>query len=164
MEQEDTVAFTKKIEFPDYSQISLTPIAKKKTANWTDFSTAEIEVERMLGFTVRDVAQNAENIAQSMSSLEKTLPEELHTKPVLARIAVLVSLTGMLQQSTANPVAKADEIETFASKIPPAFENLKIHVNEAYREGLEDFQAEVEPEKPILSPIIKSGPIQKEKK
>lgn len=165
MEQEDAVAFTKKIEFPDFKQINLTPKAKEKTSEWAEFSSAKIEIERMREFTIRDAVQNAENIAKSMQNLEKTLPEELHTKPVLARLSVLASLAGMLEQLTANPLAKANEIETFASKIPPAFENLKIQINEAYREELEDFQAEVEPEtKPVLTPIIQSGPIRKEKK
>ncbi len=159
-QKNQTIAFSKNLEVIIGNKVTLTPTAEEKVSNWQEFLNVKTEVGNMKEFTIRDMVQNARNLNEIMKGMETTVPEELKTKPVLTRIAVLKSLTGMLEQLSRDPSAKANDIKKLAEEIPPAFENLKIQINESYRKGLEDFRVESEKDlEPVLAPILKSGSI-----
>lgn len=155
LQEEKMRSFSEKLTFPESGQVQLLPEAKNETAQWLAFITAQMEVKRMREFTVQDAVSNAETIRQIMKTMKTTIPDSLKVKPVLARVNVVVSLSNVLQQISANPNAAPVEIKKTAEKIPVAFENLKIQINEVFRKSLEDFQQEVETklemkEKPAL--------------
>lgn len=143
-QEERTLSFSEKLEVLDDQFVELLPQAKKETAKWLAYITAQSEINRFKTYTVQDAVNHATTVKKIMAELSETVPKTFQVKPVLSRISVLVTLSNVLKQSSNNPSSTAEEIAVTAEKIPVAFQNLKIQLNEVFRKGLEDFKLELE--------------------
>lgn len=142
-QQKRKLSLSEKLEIPELPIIPLLPEAAKESSKWLAYITARAEMKRFQKFTVQDVVDRAATISEIMKALQATVPKKFQEKPVLARINVLVTLSNVLKQTAENPNATSQEIRTVAEKIPIAFRNLKIQLNEVFRKSLEDFQQEL---------------------
>lgn len=130
---------TEEIQIPQ-RQIALLPETRTKVSTWLAYITAQSEMTNLEGLTLGEVVPRSEKLAQIMKTLNETVPKIFQTKPILSRIQVLVTLTSVLKQKTSHPLVTAKELRHTVEKIPAAFENLKIQLNEIYRKDLEDFK------------------------
>lgn len=143
-QKERARSFSEKLDVPSNKTIELSPQAKKETAQWLAYITAQAEIKRFESFTVQDAVDRAATVQKIMKALQETIPKNFQENPILVRINVLVTLSNVLSHAAENPNATAEEIAQTAEKIPVAFQNLKIQLNEIFRKGLEDFQLELE--------------------
>jgi hypothetical protein len=130
----------------DNTIVKLTPEAKTETSKWLAFVTAQSEVKDYRKLGLEYAAENAAATLQIMQKLQETIPEKFRTTPVEARINVLVTLAHVLKQEAENREPDKQKIARNAKKIPVAFDNLKIQLNEVFAQPLEEFQEMLEPE------------------
>lgn len=137
-------ALQQQINLDSLEKVNLLPEAQKNLANWPAFLTLQNEVKRLDEAKLQEVANNCNNLLNSIQEVEKTLPEVFQEKAIQARIRVLKTKTAMLRQNLSTPSTKPQTIESLAKEIYAAFQNLKIQLNEVFLKNLEDIEKELE--------------------
>lgn len=139
----DTAVYHKKLKITT-EKVQLVPAAQEITSRWLAFVTAESEIQNFKGYTVKEVASNSRPISEIMLSLRQTVPDSLNANAVRARINVLYTKAGILEQMAEKRNPHPAEIKTIAEELPEDFNNLKIQINELYLKSLEDFEKELD--------------------
>ncbi len=137
-------ALQKEINLDSLEKVNLLPEAQQNLSKWPAFLTLQNEVKRLDEAKLQEVANNCNNLLNSIQEVEKTLPEVFQEKAIQARIRVLKTKTAMLRQNLSTPSTKPQTIESLAKEIYAAFQNLKIQLNEVFLKNLEDIEKELE--------------------
>lgn len=141
--QIDSTALEKTIDVEE-TEIRLDSVPRKFALKWVEFITAENEIRNISRSKVSDVMQNAETIAEIMSSLKTSIPDTLLTNPVSARLNVVETKSQLLKQYSAQREPDPKQIEKTAADLYIEFNNLKRQMNENFLKTLEDFEAELD--------------------
>lgn len=140
---EDTTAFQEKLKIVD-EQLKLNPEARNFALNWVQFITAQNEIENLRTYTINEVKNNADAIAQIMQSLKNTIPDSLRSVPVETRLNVVNTKAQLLKQYAAKRDPDAEDISETAEELHTEFNNLKLQMNEIFLKTLEDFEKELD--------------------
>ncbi|MFD1094344.1 hypothetical protein [Salegentibacter chungangensis] len=139
----DNLALEENIEVTN-EQVNLMPEAREEAAQWLAYITAQNEISNLRNSTVAEVVENAKPLVQIMQSLQNSVPENLKTTAVEARINVLVTKSQVLQQLATQRELNPEAIAKTAGEIPSDFNNFKLQLNEIYLKTLEDFEKELD--------------------
>ena len=139
----DTAVFHQKLEITK-EQVRLVPQAGEFASKWLAYVTAQSEIQNFNRYTVKEVASNSKPIAEIMRSLRQTIPDSLNSNAVRARINVLYTKAGVLEQMAEKRNPHPKEIKATAEELPVDFNNLKIQINELFLKSLEDFEKELD--------------------
>ncbi|MGA9591060.1 MAG: hypothetical protein WBV11_14615 [Salegentibacter sp.] len=139
----DSSAFTKTIQAPD-EEVNLLPEAREQASQWLAYITAQNEIDNLENATLNQVIESAKPLNQIMQSLQRTVPDTLRTKPVEARINVLVTKAHVLEQFATQRDPDPEKIAAVAREIPVEFNNFKVQINEIFLKTLEDFEKELD--------------------
>lgn len=134
---EDPIAVTNQ-------EVILLPEAREITKDWLAYLTAQSEIENFENYTLNDVISNATPIAEIMSSLRQTMPEEFKTNPIQTRLSVLYTKAKVMEHLAKNRPGQIEQIRETAEELPVEFNNFKIQLNELFEKTLEDFEQELE--------------------
>ncbi|APG60962.1 hypothetical protein [Christiangramia salexigens] len=139
----DTVDFKQKVEFSE-KQLKLNDDARKYALTWVEYITAQNEINKLESYTVNEVMNNADAIAQITQSLKNSVPDSLKSVAVEARLNVVNTKAQLLKQySTKREPVKKDITQT-ANELHTEFNNLKLQMNEIFLKSLEDFEKELD--------------------
>lgn len=139
----DSSAFNKTIQAPD-EEVNLLPEARQQVTQWLAYITAQNEIDNLKNASVNQVIESAKPLNQIMQSLQRSVPDTLRTKPVEARINVLVTKSQVLEQFATQRDPDPEKIAQVAEEIPVEFNNFKVQINEIFLKTLEDFEKELD--------------------
>ncbi|MFN2261598.1 MAG: hypothetical protein ABR595_05995 [Psychroflexus sp.] len=106
--------------------------AKNVTKDWMKYIALETEIERFNDYTVQDLVNNAETILKVADSLQQTVPKNLKTNSLEARIRTLYTHARLLEENAKRNKPKAEDIEDLSVKLKRDFNNFNIQINEVF--------------------------------
>ena len=111
---------------------------------WLAYITAEDVMTTLNGATLQTVVDKASNSAKIMKELRETVPVELKSNAVKARLTVLVTKSRILEQLTKRQTLNKEEIMILAEELPQDFENFKLQLNEIFLKTPDQFEIELD--------------------
>jgi len=125
-------------------QVTLQKEPQELVATWLAYITAQDEMEALKDADLQTIVDKSPSYSKIMVELNTTVPGRLQGKAVKARLVVLVTKTGILEQLTKRQTLDATEVKRLASEIQQDFENFKLQLNELFLKTPDQFEIELD--------------------
>lgn len=158
---ENTKPITEKLDLKNISRVQLSQDAKESTSDWIKFLVMKSEVNKFQDFTLKDLLEDKNNLAELTQSLTDSVPKKFDTIPVQARLNVLKTRVEMFKQYAGQDGVESEEVETHGREIYKAFANLETQLNELFIRNVPDFEFDMDRKQ---DSVLKSTEKKKEKK
>lgn len=111
---------------------SLSQKSEEVTREWMTYIALNSEIERLDGYSLQDLVNNSETILKVTDSLQQTVPKELKTNALQARIRTLYTHARLLEENAKRNKPNADGIKELGAKLKRDFNNFNIQINEVF--------------------------------
>ena len=123
-----------KLDVMAYDKTRLMVETDSVILKWPVYNDLKNEINRIENYTISDVISNISTLEKAIDSLEKTVPKEVDTFPVMSRVKVLNTKAKHLLMLSKKQTPKLKDIKLIAEEIPAEFNALNIQLNELFIE------------------------------
>ena len=123
-----------KITIASFNKTVLSRDTDSVIAKWPIYNDLKIEIGRIENYTIQDVISNISTIENAVDSLQRTIPEEIDTFPVVSRVNVLNTKAKHLLMLSNKQRPVLLSIKRIAEEIPLEFNALNTQINEVFIE------------------------------
>ncbi|RZS99112.1 hypothetical protein [Aquimarina brevivitae] len=122
---------------------TLSPESKKKVGSFDDYQSFEDLMITLESANPYYIQKYADSIDILISTVRENLSEDLKTKPIEARLKLLVTESGLLKDIAKENKPKATELLKANTKLILAYNSLAIQLNELTLAIPEDIEKEL---------------------
>lgn len=123
-----------KLNITSFQKTNLSTDVDSVIIKWPVYINLKNEINRLEAYTIEDVISNMSTLEKAVDSLEKTIPEEIDTFPVVSRVNVLNTKAKHLLMLSSKQRPKLSDIKQIAEELPLEFNALNIQLNELFIE------------------------------
>ncbi len=140
--------------FPTLSSQALALIGQ-----WSVYGEFEADAKALNGKTIEELIDRTERLVSFTDSLSKKIPDSLYTNPIFARLMVVKTRVGMLNQEVNRIPPDSLSIENGIKEMNIAVSNMIIQINEKFQkdaielERREDEKKELEKQRKFLDSV-----------
>ena len=117
-----------------YIKTPLNPKVDSVILKWPVYNDLKIEINRIENYTIQDVISNISALEKAIDSLQKTIPKEIDTFPVVSRVNVLNTKAKHLLMLSSKQRPTLLPIKRIAQEFPLEFNALNTQLNEVFIE------------------------------
>jgi len=133
-EQQREDSLNLKLDITPYVKTSLSPQADSVILKWPVYNDLKIEINRIDNYNIQDVISNVTTLEKAIDSLQKTIPEQIDTFPVVSRVNVLNTKAKHLLMLSSKQRPPLLPIKRIAEEFPLEFNALNVQLNEVFIE------------------------------
>lgn len=123
-----------KLDITPYMKTTLSPKVDSVILQWPVYNDLKIEINRIENYTIQDVISNITTLEKAIDSLQKTIPEQIDTFPVVSRVNVLNTKAKHLLMLSSKQRPALLPIKRIAEEFPLEFNALNTQLNEVFIE------------------------------
>jgi hypothetical protein len=130
--REDSLSL--KLDISPYIETKLSPAADTVILKWPVYNDLKMEINRIENYSIQDVISNVTTLEKAIDSLQKTIPEQIDTFPVVSRVNVLNTKAKHLLMLSSKQRPPLLPIKRTAEELPLEFNALNVQLNEVFIE------------------------------
>lgn len=133
-EQQREDSLNLKLTITPYDKTTLSPKVDSVILEWPVYNDLKIEINRIEDYSIQDVISNVTALEKAIDSLQKTIPEQIDTFPVVSRVNVLNTKAKHLLMLSSKQRPALLPIKRIAEEFPLEFNALNTQLNEVFIE------------------------------
>lgn len=141
---QNTATLAENIDLKGSVTVEASPEAREAVADWPEFTSANVEIEKIKNSSLQSFINNADNLYDAVQKINDSIPEQFNNQPVQSRVNVLKTKVEVLNQDLDRPDLSPEQVNQNARDIYTAFQNLKIQLNEVFLRQLSDLEFDMD--------------------
>jgi len=133
-EQQREDSLNLRLDIVPYLKTTLSPQVDSVILKWPVYNDLKMEINRIDNYNIQDIISNATTLEKAIDSLQKTIPEQIDTFPVVSRVKVLNTKAKHLLMLSSKQRPPLSPIKRIAEEFPLEFNALNVQMNEVFIE------------------------------